>query len=144
MKITALETIRPAERPSVIWVVVHTDEGISGLGESWFGAGAIEADVHERVAPLLLGEAAAGIERLTRKIIPYTGFFGTGAEMRAVSAVDVALWDLAGKRAGMPITELLGGPYRSSIKVYNTCAGPDYVSQTSDVRPGNFGLGAGG
>ena len=144
MKITALETIRPAARPSVIWVVVHTDDGLSGLGESWFGAGAIEADVHERIAPLLLGEAAAGIERLTRKITPYTGFFGTGAEMRAVSAVDVALWDLAGKRAGMPISELLGGPFRASIKVYNTCAGPDYVSQTSDVRPGNFGLGGGG
>lgn len=144
MKITALETIRPAERPSVIWVVVHTDEGVVGLGESWFGAGAIEADVHERIAPLLIGEDAAGIERLNRKIIPYTGFFGTGAEMRAVSAVDVALWDIAGKRAGLPITELLGGPFRTAIKVYNTCAGPDYVSKTSDVRPGNFGLDGGG
>ncbi len=144
MKITALETIRPAEKPSVIWVQVHTDEGVSGLGESWFGAAAIEADVHDRIAPLLLGEDVAGIERLTRKITPYTGFYGTGAEMRGVSAVDVALWDIAGKMAGLPICQLLGGPYRSAIKVYNTCAGPDYVSKSSDVRPGNFGLGGGG
>ncbi|NNF78698.1 MAG: mandelate racemase/muconate lactonizing enzyme family protein [Rhizobiales bacterium] len=144
MKITALETIRPAEKPSVIWVQVHTDEGMTGLGESWFGAAAIEADVHDRIAPLLLGEDVAGIERLTRKITPYTGFYGTGAEMRGVSAVDVALWDIAGKRAGVPVCQLLGGPYRPAIKVYNTCAGPDYVSKTSDVRPGNFGLGGGG
>lgn len=144
MKITALETIRPADRPSVIWVEVHTDEGVSGLGESWFGAAAIEADVHDRIAPLLIGEEVGGIERLTRKITPYTGFFGTGAEMRAVSAVDVALWDIAGKRAGLPICALLGGPFRPNIKVYNTCAGPDYVSKSSDVRPGNFGLGGGG
>ncbi len=144
MKITALETVRPADRENVIWVVVHTDEGLTGLGESWFGAAAIEADVHDRIAPLLIGEEAAGVERLTRKMTPYTGFFGTGAEMRAVSAVDVALWDIAGKRAGLPITQLLGGPFRAAIKVYNTCAGPDYVSKTSDVRPGNFGLGGGG
>lgn len=144
MKITAIETIRVADRANVIWVEVHTDEGITGLGESWFGAAAIETDIHDRIAPLLIGESAVGIERLTRKITPYAGFFGTGAEMRAVSAVDVALWDIAGKAAGRPICQMLGGPFRDEIKVYNTCAGPDYVSKTADVRPGNFGIGEGG
>jgi L-alanine-DL-glutamate epimerase-like enolase superfamily enzyme len=60
--------------------------------------------------------------------------------MRALSAIDVALWDIAGKAAGQPICDLLGGRIRDQIPVYNTCAGPNYVSKTSDVRPGNFGL----
>lgn len=140
MKITVLETIRPASRPSVIWVRLHTDQGLVGLGETWFGAGAVEADLHERIAPLLLGEAAGEIERLNRKLRPYVGFAGTGAELRAVSAVDVALWDLTGQAAGRPIHRLLGGPLRAELPVYNTCAGPDYVSKTSAVRPDNFGL----
>ena len=140
MKITVLETIRSGSRPSVIWVRLHTDQGLVGLGETWFGAGAVEADLHERIAPLLLGEAAGEIERLNRKLRPYVGFAGTGAELRAVSAVDVALWDLAGQAVGRPIHGLLGGPLRAELPVYNTCAGPDYVSKTSAVRPDNFGL----
>jgi L-alanine-DL-glutamate epimerase-like enolase superfamily enzyme len=140
MKIVAVETLRIAERPNLVWVRLRTDEGISGLGESWFGSGPVEADVHERIAPLLLGEDARRIQALSRRLRPYVGFFGTGAEMRACSAVDVALWDIAGKAAGKPIHDLLGGALRESIPVYNTCAGPDYVSKTAAVRPENFGL----
>ena len=140
MKIVAVETLRIAARPNLIWVRLTSDEGITGLGETWFGSGPVEADVHERIAPLLLGEDAQGIEALNRKLRPYVGFFGSGAEMRACSAVDVALWDMAGKAAGKPIHDLLGGALREQIPVYNTCAGPDYVSQSADVRPGNFGL----
>jgi len=143
MKIVAVETLRIAARPNLIWVRLTTDEGITGLGETWFGSGPVEADVHDRIAPLLLGEDARGIEALNRKLRPYVGFFGSGAEMRACSAVDVALWDIAGKAAGKPIHDLLGGALREHIPVYNTCAGPDYVSQSADVRPGNFGLPVG-
>ncbi len=140
MKITQLETLRPESRPSVIWIRLHTDQGLVGLGETWFGAGAVEADLHDRIAPLILGEDPGEIERLNRRMRPYVGFAGTGAELRALSAVDVALWDLAGQAAGRPIHTLLGGPLRAEIPVYNTCAGPDYVSKTSAVRPENFGL----
>ncbi|MDJ0946421.1 MAG: mandelate racemase/muconate lactonizing enzyme family protein [Kiloniellales bacterium] len=140
MKITQLETLRLESRPSVIWVRLHTDQGLAGLGETWFGTGAVEADLHERIAPLILGEDTREIERLNRRMRPYVGFAGTGVEMRALSAVDVALWDLAGQAADRPIHALLGGPLRAEIPVYNTCAGPDYVSKTSAVRPENFGL----
>ncbi len=143
MKITAIETIRLEARPNLIWVRLHTDQGLIGLGETWFGVGAVEADLHDRIAPLVLGEDAGAIERLARKMRPYVGFAGTGAEQRAVSAVDVALWDLAGQAASQPIHALLGGAMRGAIPVYNTCAGPDYVSKTADVRPGNFGLPGG-
>lgn len=139
MKITAVETLRLTEHPNLIWVRVHTDEGLTGLGETYFGAGAVEADLHDRIAPMILGQDARRIEFLNHKMTPYVGFTGTGAEVRALSAVDVALWDIAGKAAGAPICDLLGGRTRPEIAVYNTCAGPNYVSKTSAVRPDNFG-----
>ncbi|MEH0019136.1 MAG: mandelate racemase/muconate lactonizing enzyme family protein [Desulfobacter sp.] len=140
MKITKIETIRIKKRQNLLWVKVHTDEGIVGLGETWFGTGPAEADIHERIAGLILGEDPSKIEMLNRKMRPYVGFYGTSAEIRACSAVDVALWDIAGKVSGKPVCALLGGKTRENIKVYNTCAGPDYISETSDVKPDNFGL----
>lgn len=141
MKITAIETLRLGEHPNLLWVRVHTDEGLKGLGETWFGAAAAEADVHDRIAPMVLGEDPQRVEHLNRRMRPYVGFCGTGAEMRALSAVDVALWDLLGQATGRPLVDCLGGATRASIPVYNTCAGPSYVSKTSAVRPENFGLG---
>lgn len=139
MKISAVETLRLTEHPNLVWVRVHTDEGLTGLGETYFGAGSVEADIHDRIAPMILGQDARRIEFLNHKMQPYVGFTGTGAEVRALSAVDVALWDIAGKAAGMPICDLLGGRTRAEIPIYNTCAGPNYVSKTSAVRPDNFG-----
>ena len=140
MKITKIETIRLRSRATLIWVRVHTDEGIIGLGESWFGCAAIEADLHDRVAPMLLGQDPGRVEALSRHLRPYVGFAGTGAEMRANSMIDVALWDIRGKVIGQPLYAMLGCATRDCVQVYNTCAGPDYVSKSSDVRPGNFGL----
>lgn len=141
MKITAVETLRLEEHSTLLWVRIHTDEGITGLGETWFGTATVEADLHDRIAPLILGQDPSRIEYLGRKMRPYVGFFGTSAEIRALSAVDVALWDIAGKTSGKPLYELLGGKTRDRVQLYNTCAGPDYVSKSSDVRPENFGLG---
>jgi galactonate dehydratase len=143
MKITAVETLRLGEHANLLWVRVHTDEGLVGLGETWFGAAAVEADIHERIAALVLGEDPSRIEHLNRRMRPYVGFCGTGAEMRALSALDVALWDIAGKAQGRALCDLLGGRTREAIAVYNTCAGPSYVSKTSAVRPENFGLNPG-
>lgn len=139
-KITQIQTVRLKSLATVMWVRVHTDAGVVGLGESWFGCAAVEADLHERIAPLILGQDPSRIEALNRLMRPYVGGFGAGAEIRALSAVDVALWDIQGQRLGLPVFELLGGATRERIQVYNTCAGPSYVTESSDVRPGNFGL----
>lgn len=139
MKITAVETLRLEDHPNLLWVRVHTSDEISGLGETYFGAPASEADIHDRIAPIILGQDPSRIEYLNMKMQPYVGFTGSGAEIRALAAVDVALWDLAGKRANLPLCDLLGGRTRDKIQVYNTCAGPNYVSKTSAVRPDNFG-----
>jgi hypothetical protein len=55
-------------------VRLHTDEGVTGLGETWFGAAAIEADIHDRIVPALLGQDPSRIEYLHRKMRPMLGF----------------------------------------------------------------------
>ncbi|MDC0227943.1 mandelate racemase/muconate lactonizing enzyme family protein [Alphaproteobacteria bacterium] len=139
MLINKIQTIRTPEHPNLIWVKVYTDDGLFGLGETWFGAESVESDIHSRLASLLIGQDPTRIEYIYSKMRPYIGFFGTGVEMRALSALDVAIWDLYGKIKNMPLYDLLGGKTKSNIKVYNTCAGPNYVSQNADVRPDNFG-----
>ena len=139
MKIEAVETLRLGDHPNLLWVRVHVQGGLTGLGETYFGAGPVEMDIHERIAPIILGQEASNIEALNLQMRPYTGFTGTGAEMRALSAVDVALWDAAAKSVSLPLVDFLGDRVRDDIQIYNTCAGPNYVSKTSAVRPDNFG-----
>ena len=62
MLIDKIETIRIPEHPNLIWVKIYNNEGLFGLGETWFGAEAIEADIHSRLAPLLLGQNPTQIE----------------------------------------------------------------------------------
>ncbi len=85
MKITALETIRIAERPNLLWLHVHTDEGLIGLGETFFGAATVEAHVHEYIAPRVIGRDPLEIDRLAADIVGYLGFRSSGAEVRGNS-----------------------------------------------------------
>ncbi|MEE8506536.1 MAG: mandelate racemase/muconate lactonizing enzyme family protein [Kiloniellales bacterium] len=142
MKVTAVETIRLDEFPNLLWVQVHSDQGPIGLGESYFGPGAVEAHIHDFVAPYLLGRDPLAVERHAGRLLGYVGKGGSGAEMRAASAVDIALWDLWGQATGQSICQLLGGASRDSIRVYNTCAGTQYVRNTAAVKTDDFGLSA--
>lgn len=127
--ITCVRTIRIAERPNLIWVEIETDEGLVGLGETFRGAAAVEAVVHETIAPWLAGRDSRRIEAVSRHLTtPYVGFHSASAEIRAASAIDIALWDLAGQRHGIPVHEALGGAVRTGIRAYNTCAGYAYNS----------------
>lgn len=142
MKIVALETIRIAERPNVVWLQLETDTGLAGLGETFFGAAAVEAHLHETVAPRLLGRDPLAIDAIARDLRPYVGFRDAGVEMRAASAVDIALWDLFGHATGQPIAQLLGGFTRPRIRTYNTCAGPDYIKRADSQTVANWNPGA--
>ncbi|WP_447920280.1 mandelate racemase/muconate lactonizing enzyme family protein [Achromobacter aegrifaciens] len=143
MKIVEIETLRPAEHPNVLWVLVHTDEGITGLGETFFGARSAEAYIHEWAAAKLIGEDPLQIDRHAKRLSGYLGFRSAGAEMRGNSALDIALWDIFGKATGQPIYQLLGGKYRDSIRTYNTCAGPHYVRTANQQSVANWGLADG-
>ncbi|MDP2121917.1 MAG: mandelate racemase/muconate lactonizing enzyme family protein [Hoeflea sp.] len=141
MKITSLETIRLTEFANIIWVRLHTDEGLTGLGETFMGAAAVEAYLHETVAPKLIGRDPLQIEAINRDLIGYLGWRGAGVETRGNSAIDIALWDLFGKALGVPVSIALGGRSRDSIRTYNTCAGYRYVRDSRAQAVANWGVG---
>src|SRR5207248_2663353 len=116
-KITKIETIRCAAFPNVIWVRIHSSDGLIGLGETFYIPGAIEAIIHDFAAPLLLGQSAFDRERHWQNLFCYANFFGyAGSEMRAISAIDIALWDLLGQYTRQPIYNLIGGRMIDSIR----------------------------
>ncbi len=129
MKITKLETIIfprgikvHAGEISWLWVRVHTDGGLVGLGETYPAAESCEAVVRKQLAPALLGRDAREIDKLWADMFLAVSYHGwAGAELRAISAIDIALWDLLGKHTGQPIYQLLGGKSRERIRTYNTC-----------------------
>lgn len=141
LKITGLETIRIPDFGNLLWLELHTSEGIKGLGETFMHPAAVETYLHEAVAPKLIGRDALAIDAISRDLTGYLGFASTGVESRAASAVDIALWDLFGKVTGQPIVQLLGGWTRQEIRTYNTCAGSHYMRRNEDQSTRNWGLG---
>lgn len=140
MKITRIETVRIEERPNLLWVLVHTNEGLIGLGETFFGARAVEAYIHETLAPIVIGQNPLAIDKLSKDLVGYLGYRSTGAEVRGNSAFDIALWDVLGKATNQPIAQLLGGFTRQDIRTYNTCAGTDYIKKATGQNTANYAL----
>lgn len=145
MKITAIETVQLPHLNNILWVLVHTDEGITGLGETFRGAHAVAAHIHAEIAPQLIGADPLQIDRISRLLLePYVGFRSSGVEIRAASAIDIALWDIFGKLAGQPIHQMLGGLSRPAIRTYNTCAGYTYNKSGARRYIGDADQGAEG
>lgn len=142
MKINSIETLRTAEFANVLWVRVHTDSGIIGLGETFYGAGAVEAHIHDTLAIRLLGKDPLHIEALHRDMLNLPmAQSSTGVEYRAASAIDIALWDIFGKLCQQPVHQMLGGLCRDKQRIYNTCAGYRYV-RSNNIRPvSNWNMG---
>lgn len=121
MRITTVETIRLKEHPHLLWVQIHTDDGLVGLGETFYTPSVVAAAIHDWFGPLLIGRDPYEIERLWEQMFRLSDHAGYGgAEMRAISALDIALWDLKGQALGVPVYELLGGAVRRRVPVYAT------------------------
>src|SRR5450432_1710868 len=118
MKITKVE---PLLLDRFLYVRVHTDSGIVGLGESgtW---GQLEASAASiaKYGDYLVGKDPFPIEHHWNVMLRANHFTG-GAITGAVSAIDIALWDLKGKAFGVPVYELMGGKFRDSIRMYADC-----------------------
>ena len=140
MKITRLETLRLGEFPNLVWLRVHTDQGVVGLGETSYAAQSVEAYLHEYVAPRVIGRDPLEIEALARSLTGYLGWRGSGVETRAASAFDLALWDLYGKVCNQPLYQVLGGASRERVRTYNTCAGYRYIRAAGGQNTKNWGL----
>ena len=141
MKVTGIETIQLDEFGNILFVHVATDEGIIGLGETFFGAPEVAAFLHDTVAPKLIGQDPSQIDRLRVGIPGYVGTKGTGVERRGMSALDMALWDIKGKRLGAPVYDLLGGASHDRVRVYNTCAGYKYIRDARAQAVANWHVG---
>lgn len=128
MKIDRIDTITLGAFPWLIFVQVHTDEGVVGTSDTYYTADAIRAFVHEYAAPRLLGRDPQQIERIWFELYErnVARWGGVGVELRAISALDACLWDILGQSTGVPVYQLLGGLARDRIRTYNTCAGPRY------------------
>jgi L-alanine-DL-glutamate epimerase-like enolase superfamily enzyme len=146
MKIRRIETIQIEEFPKLIFVQIHTDEGIVGLGETMFGPDAVATYIHTQIAPYLLDQNPLDIERHWHEIFAAgRAVLSRSVEIRSLSAIDIALWDIFGQVTEQPIYQLLGGKYRDRIQVYNTCAGYRYgASATQNVALGHFQASAEG
>ena len=173
MRITKVEAILLRPRGTIdtaiadgsqdgLLVRVHTDDGIVGLGEvdssPAIAKAIIEAPSSHKLciglAALLIGENPLEIGRLWQKMYKGSLYYGRrGAAIHAISGVEIALWDIAGKAAGKPIHALLGGARRDKVKAYASTLMPDNAEgcgarrgnpDEGRLQGGEAGLGAAG
>jgi L-alanine-DL-glutamate epimerase-like enolase superfamily enzyme len=138
MRITQVETIELRRSTEVhigvvgwLWVRLHTDEKVMGLGETFPAGGAEKSVILADLAPQLVGRDPRDIEALWHDLFLSVQCRGWGgAEIRALSAVDIALWDLLARSLGVPLYQLLGGKCWDSIPIYNTCYDDTYDFNT--------------
>ncbi len=128
MKIKRVDTIYWKSRedapfwPHWTWVRLHTDSGLTAVGETYPRNAGEAAMIHHHVARMLSGRDPRDIERI------WADFYRTfdyqisgGTEMRVLSAIDLALWDLLGKSLNTPVWRLIGGRSNPRVRLYNTC-----------------------
>lgn len=126
IKITKLETF--LVKPRWIFLKVHTDAGIIGLGEPLLeGKARTVATAIEEIAPYLIGKDPRRVTHHWQAIYRHSFYKGGPILTSALSGIDQALWDIKGKALGVPVYELLGGPTRDRIRVYAHARTPETI-----------------
>ena len=144
MKITDVElfVVERAPGQELVFVAVRTDDGIDGHSMAWSAKGGrrIAEEIVAVIKPELLGEDPINREFLFHKVAK-ADRFGGHLPITAHGPIDVALWDIAAKKAGLPLYQLIGG-YRDRIMAYATGGrypGPeDYIREAVAAREQNF------
>lgn len=121
VEITDVQTVMVDGNFPWTLVRVYTDMGVSGTGEAYWGAGIPE--LIDRMKPFLLGENPLDVDRLFQHLIQRMSGEGSiaGKTVTAISGIEIALHDAAGKLLDVPVYQLLGGKYRDTIRVYCDC-----------------------
>lgn len=144
MKITNISTAVIEGNFDWVLVKVETDEGVTGLGEAYWGVGVAEL-VH-KAKPLLIGENPFNIAKLYDMMIRCLSGEGSlaGATVTAISGIEIALWDLVGRALKTPISTLFGGRFRDRVRIYADChSGSDdspesYAERAREVASAGF------
>ncbi len=152
MKITDVEAIvlRQAEvnegiadgSQDDLVVRIHTDEGVTGIGEVDSSPELVQALVQApsshavavSLRDVLIGEDPLDVERLWQKMYRGLIYFGRrGIAIHAISGLDIALWDIKGKALGKPVYELLGTPHRTRVRAYASMLMPDTTAEVTEA-----------
>jgi L-rhamnonate dehydratase len=150
LRLDQIDTTRADGTQDAFLVRVHTDEGITGIGEAdtspYVARTIVEMPSSHAVArglgELLAGENPADIERLWRLMFRGSSYYGrSAAALHTMSAIDMALWDIAGKARGCPVSQLLGGARVAELPVYASRVMPE--SADAVRRMGEAAAGAG-
>ena len=122
MKITRLETF--LVKPRWLFLRIHTDEGVTGLGEPILEGRALTCQTAvKEMEPWLIGQDPTKIVHHWQSIYKHSFYRGGEILTSALSGVEQALWDITGKWLGVPVYRLLGGPTRDRIRMYGTAGG---------------------
>ncbi|KYH24798.1 D-xylonate dehydratase [Halalkalicoccus paucihalophilus] len=118
------------------WVLmkVETDADVYGLGEAFPGPA---GEYVEFLKPGLVGQNPFDIDRLVEHMTQLLSGLGgsTGYSQAAVSGIEIALWDIAGKLTGLPVYQLLGGKYRDEVQIYADCHAGENLAEATSVDP---------
>lgn len=131
IKVTELETF--LVEPRWVFLKIHTDAGITGLGEPLLEGRAetIQTAIKE-VEPYLVGKDPRRVAHHWQAIYRHAFYRGGPILTSALSGIDQALWDIKGKALGVPVYELLGGPTRDKIRVYSHANSPEEIQEAMD------------
>jgi galactonate dehydratase len=128
LKITKLETI--LVKPRWLFLKIHTDAGIVGLGEPIVEGRALTCRTAiEEIAPQLIGKDPRRVVHHWQAIYRHAFYRGGPILTSALSGIDQALWDIKGKALGVPVYELLGGPTRERVRVYAHAGKPELLKE---------------
>lgn len=136
MKIVAADVIVSSPDRNFVTLRITTDEGLSGLGDGTLNGRelAVASYLADHVVPLLIGRDPHRIED-TWQFLYRSAYWRRGpVTMAAIAAVDVALWDIKAKAAGMPLYQLLGGASRTGIMAYGHASGRDTAELFDSIR----------
>ncbi|MFJ4921090.1 D-mannonate dehydratase ManD [Streptomyces sp. NPDC088725] len=136
MKITAADVIVTSPGRNFVTLRITTEDGLTGLGDATLNGRelAVEAYLRSHVAPLLIGGDAGRIEDTWQYLYRGAYWRRGPVTMAAIAAVDMALWDIKAKAAGMPLYQLLGGASRTGALAYGHASGRDIPEVLDSVR----------
>jgi len=134
VEITDVQTTMVGGNYPWILVRVYTDAGVVGTGEAYWGGG--DTEIIERMAPFVIGENPLDIDRLYEHLIQKMSGEGSiaGKVVSAISGIEIALHDAAGKILDVPAYQLLGGKYRDEVRVYCDCHAGDESEPESNAE----------
>src|SRR5579862_9725001 len=136
MRITKVDVIVTCPGRNYVFIKIYTDvDGLYGVGEGTLnGSEPVVAEAIRHISPLLIGRDPQRIEDIWHLVYRHAYWRGGPIFAAALAAIDLALWDIKGKQAGLPVYQLLGGKARDSVMCYSHASGRDAMETEDSAR----------